>query len=459
MRSRSILVWMVLAIALVTALAYWDEERESQAGLEHFALEQTTLSASLATALGDRLAHTSDVQLAREPLRALARAIEKPGAILVLLAPPMQSELLTTDDRPLRSAALAQAMQTDARSFRLSRPEAAELGLPARTAIAGLTRFDTDLGRWTVAVVATAQVERDRELGARNRLVLGVLVAAGLVLAFGGVAVRMQRKELLLAHELSLAAVRSERDERLVRADKLATMGAMATGIAHEVATPLSVILGRAEQLLPKQTDDRARRAVEAIAAQTERINVVIRGFLALARGSVANFEHHDPAGLARAAVELVEHRFEQAAVELATDIASDLPKVPCEPRLFEQVLVNLLLNACDACEGSGRVRLTVRAKGDRVCFAVIDNGVGIRPDHIERVTEPFFTTKPEGKGTGLGLAIATEIVKHHCGRLVLEARDDARGTCATVEVPAAAPAMIATAERPSVPTELTDHG
>jgi signal transduction histidine kinase len=91
-------------------------------------------------------------------------------------------------------------------------------------------------------------------------------------------------------------------------------MGALATGIAHEVSTPLGVILGRSEQLLPKQSDERARRAVETITEQTERIFAVVRGFLSLARGAQPALERADPISLAQAAVALVEHRFDKAA-------------------------------------------------------------------------------------------------------------------------------------------------
>jgi signal transduction histidine kinase len=109
---------------------------------------------------------------------------------------------------------------------------------------------------------------------------------------------------------------------------------------------------------------------------------------------------------------------------------------VACDPRLFEQVLVNLLLNACDACEPGCQVELAVRADGEKLTFVVTDNGAGITKEAASRATEPFFTTKPQGQGTGLGLAIANEIVKHHHGQLTLAPRDHARGTCATVEMP-----------------------
>ncbi len=290
------------------------------------------------------------------------------------------------------------------------------------------------IGKWGVAVVASALRERDRERRAQARLVLGVVVASGLVLAFGGLARRKQRKELESA--LAIAEVQRERDERLVRADKLATMGALATGIAHEVSTPLGVIMGRAEQLLPKLEDERARRAVEVITEQSERISEIIRGFLSLARGGSPTLRHVDPRTLARAALGLVEHRFAKAGVALTSDVASELPRVSCEPRLFEQVLVNLLLNACDACKRGGSVELSVRAASERVAFVVTDDGAGISAEAAARAIEPFFTTKPEGEGTGLGLAIANEIVKHHNGTLTIASRGTV-GTRACADIPA----------------------
>lgn len=436
LRTPSILGWMTIAIGIVAALAFWDEERESTAALEDFAEEQATLARSVGAGIAEKIGRL-DRDARPESLPREAGTIEKPGAIRVLLAPPWSADLVGTDGVRVTSTTLRAAVDGGARSARLSRPEASALGLPARMALAGLSAVEGPSGRWTVLVVATAKEERDREVRARWRLVLGVVVASGLVLAFGGLALRKQRKELQLAHELALSTLRTERDERLVLADKLATMGALATGIAHEVSTPLGVILGRAEQLLPRQPDERSRRAVESISTQIERIHVVIRGFLALARGGQPSLEHCAPEELARAAIELVEHRFEEASVALRTDVAGTMPKVACEPRLFEQVLVNLLLNACDACTVGGVVTLRVRPHDDRVSFAVLDDGVGIAPEVAERVTEPFFTTKPQGKGTGLGLAIASEIVKHHMGSLTLGAREGSRGTCASVELPA----------------------
>jgi two-component system NtrC family sensor kinase len=435
--SATILLFMALAIGVVTALAYWSEERESAAALQDFAREQTTLAAAIAAALQRELLIDPAADLTQPRSLTVADAVERPAEVRVFIAIAGRDGLRASTGEEVRAPVIESAARSGEASVRLSRAEAAALGLPARSAVAGLRRVATAAGSLTVVVVASARAERDRELRARFRIVLGLIIVSAIVVGFGSLAMRKQRTELELAHALALTTLQNRRDERLVRADKLATMGALATGIAHEVSTPLGVILGRAEQLLPKQLDERSRRSVEMIAAQTERINAVIRGFLALARGNQPILDRGDPAALARAAIELVEHRFEKADVALTTELAPALPRVSCDPRLFEQVLVNLLLNACDACEGGGRVELTVRREGAHVAFIVIDDGIGISPDAAERVTEPFFTTKPFGKGSGLGLAIANEIVKHHGGTLQLGSRASGCGTRAAVELPA----------------------
>ncbi len=212
----------------------------------------------------------------------------------------------------------------------------------------------------------------------------------------------------------------------------------IATGVAHEVSTPLGVILARAEELARRAPDDRGRRAAELIVAECGRIDHVVRGLLGLARGGTPDLARAAPSRLVREAGERVSHRFAKAGVELRLEAPPELPDVACDPLLFEQVLVNLLLNACDACEPGGRVELAASTADGVVRFAVVDDGVGIDPDAAARAREPFFTTKPEG--TGLGLAIAAEIVEHHRGRLTIAPREGERGTRAVVELPAEVP-------------------
>ncbi len=170
-KTPSIVAWMLIAMAAVTALAYWDEQRESKAALDDFAEEQVTLAESLAASLGERLKSgvPSKDALLRPPVELLAavRGIERKGVVRVLLGRPGGSDLVGSDGTIVAAPAIAQALATGQKSLRLSRPQAAGLALPARTAVAGLERVDVGgLGRWGVAVVATAQAERDRELRA-----------------------------------------------------------------------------------------------------------------------------------------------------------------------------------------------------------------------------------------------------------------------------------------------------
>jgi signal transduction histidine kinase len=214
-------------------------------------------------------------------------------------------------------------------------------------------------------------------------------------------------------------------------------MGTFAMGVMHEVSTPLGVISGRAEQLRPRvDSDERAVRAVQAIMTQVDRIQAVIRRFLDLARGGPPSLTRMAPGDLVRSAASFVEHRFAKAGVSLAIDAPLEPSEVQCDRALLEQAVVNLLLNACDACAPGGRVELAVRADAESVAFVVTDDGAGITPEAAARATDPFFTTKPAGAGTGLGLAIASEIAKSHRGELTV-APNAGRGTRACIELPA----------------------
>jgi two-component system NtrC family sensor kinase len=187
--------------------------------------------------------------------------------------------------------------------------------------------------------------------------------------------------------------------------------------------------------------DERATRAVAAITEQAARISAIVRGFLAFARGDAVSLQHLPALSVVHVATELVRHRFEAAQVscELVSDADTidETVRIACDEALFPQVLVNLLLNACDASAPGARVQVRVTVAAERVRFAIVDEGEGISAQNVARVTEPFFTTKPAGRGTGIGLTIAKELVHHHGGTLRVGPRSDgARGTEASVEVP-----------------------
>jgi two-component system, NtrC family, sensor kinase len=446
MKRHRLMVAMVLALAAVLAVALWDERREARAALDDFAIEQTAVARSAAVALVDRVrppdCHPGSTCIANV-LAAIRSSAEQAGAVRVLVRAPGQQLLLDTTGRVFAAPVLEAAFDVGRPWVQLTREEAAALGLPRRMAVAGLARVgDAQQHFWSVAVVATAQRVRDRESRALWRLLLGTVLASLLVGSFGGLALRKQRKELELRHVLAVQEAVQASDRRLVEADKLATLGALATGVAHEVSTPLGIIVGRAEQLLARMEPlSRSHRAASSILEQAQRISRIIRAFLTLARGGAPSLSHVEPAALAHAALELVEHRFRQAKVTLSHRVEPELPPVVCDAALFEQVLVNLLLNACDACSPGGAVELLVEQVGGRVAFLVDDDGVGISAEAAQRCLEPLFTTKAPGKGTGLGLTIASEIVKHHHGSLSFEPRAASglaqRGTRVRVEIAA----------------------
>ena len=243
--------------------------------------------------------------------------------------------------------------------------------------------------------MTSAARERDREKRAVWRLVLGVLVASGLVVAFGGAALRRQRKQLELQRELAVAEAQRERNEELLRAERVATMGTFALGIAHEVSTPLGVIVGRAEQLLGRaQGDERLARNAQAILDQADRIQHIVRRFLDMARGRPPSMEQADPAQIVRAAVSAVEHRFSRARVRLDADIPPTMPLVQCDPRPARARGGQPAAQRLRGLRADGHVSLTARADAGQVGFVVVDDGAGISAEDAARAAEPFFTTK-----------------------------------------------------------------
>ena len=431
-------VAMALTVTFIAGLAYWDAERASAAALDELAEGQARLAGALAASLRPRVAAGSS--LGETELLQGARTVERPGALAVMLHRPGEQTLLATSGARIRSSPILEALAHGASAVKIPRDQAAALGLPPRTAVAGIARVAQarGAGTWDIITVASAEHERDREKWARRRLLLSVLAAAGLIGLFGGVAMRNQRKELVLGRELAVAAMQQSRDEKLERASKAAVMGTLAMGVAHEISTPLGIIAARAEQMIPKVAgDERLSGSVAAILSQTDRIKQVIQGLLGLARGDAPSAERVDPSTVVDGAVGLVEHRFLKAGVRLKREVGASLPSVLGDPRLLEHAVINLLLNACDACKAGDDV--TVRAEGDRseVRFVVEDTGAGISLADMGRAREPFFTTKARGEGTGLGLAIAQEIVSSHRGTLEFSPGRSG-GTFAAIRLPPA---------------------
>lgn len=439
---------MLAAIGAVLAASVWSATVERRAALADFSYQHAALATMVGIDFENRLAQlvarramaqTTDALVDEAVLELLAGAhrLEEGGELMVLVARPGQRGFLTTDRRLIPSARLRAALDGDASTVTLPRDEAVAYGLPRRMAIAGLSRVGGGPeGAWGIVVLSSAERMRNRERHEAWRLGLTVVVVTGLVAAFGGLAQRRQRRELELQRQVAVSSLQREREALLAKADKMAALAALSTGIAHELGTPLGVIVGRVEQTLDRvSTDERTSAALQIVLQQVTRIQAIVRGCLALARGDSPNLVRVAPGSITKHAIELVRHRFANADVELAFRIDEALPNIACEPSLFEQALVNVLLNACEATPAGGEVRLHVSSTGEHVLFVVDDDGSGIPDDVAQRATEPFFSTKRAQGGSGLGLTIAREIVSHHAGTLTLARREGARGTRAVIEV------------------------
>jgi len=231
--------------------------------------------------------------------------------------------------------------------------------------------------------------------------------------------------------------------EQLVQAEKLATLGQLIAGIAHELNNPLAAMVGHAQMLRLGQQDPKVAARADRIVDAAQRATRIVRNFLTVAR-------RHHPERVAVSVNEIVTKTLELLAyqlrvgnVEVESALAPDLPQIAGDPHQLQQVVLNLVNNAIQAMApgGQGRLGVTSSLSPDRstIRLAVTDNGPGIPPEHLPRVLEPFFTTKPQGEGTGLGLAIAQGIVTDHGGIIAVESTLG-QGATFTVTLPATAP-------------------
>ena len=217
-----------------------------------------------------------------------------------------------------------------------------------------------------------------------------------------------------------------ERTHQLLEAEKLATMGNLLAGVAHELNSPLSVILGQVGLFAPSGVDPNARARVKDIGEAAERCVRIVRSFLTMARRHPPERGHVSLNPLLRDAVELLAFELRIANIEVGFDLQKDLPLVWADGHQLKQVMVNLVTNARQAVQDAApprRLRIATRhdTESPRVRIEVTDSGPGIPPEIRARVFDPFFTTKPEGEGTGLGLALVRGIVEGHGGTIGVE--------------------------------------
>lgn len=239
---------------------------------------------------------------------------------------------------------------------------------------------------------------------------------------------------------------RSALEVRLMQADKLSSIGLLAAGVAHEVNTPLAVISTYA-QMLAKQVngDESKTKLLEKIAKQTFRASSIVNSLLNFSRTGSTDFEDVDLAKVMHETVTLVDPQLRKANVRVLTELPEGQWTIRGNSSKLQQVFLNLILNARDAMEQGGDLHLVCRADGEEGVLAQVrDTGCGIAPEVVQRIYDPFFTTKGIGKGTGLGLSITYGIVKEHNGVIEVDTVPN-EGTTFRLRFPLAARPIPAT--------------
>ncbi len=232
----------------------------------------------------------------------------------------------------------------------------------------------------------------------------------------------------------------------LGRADRLAVLGQLASGLAHEINTPLGSISAHAEESLelldraqdgnmtPEQISD-LKNHMLAIMRQANRCSTIATRLLQFAHAPGPIGQTCHPRQVIHQVVELLGPTAQGLGLRLETELEGSLPEVPIGAAELEQVLINLVQNGLDACQPGGTVCIEARAENGNLAIVVADTGCGIPRETLARIFDPFFTTKPVGKGTGLGLSVCLGIVRAVGGTIEV-ASAPGKGTRVTVSIP-----------------------
>ena len=228
---------------------------------------------------------------------------------------------------------------------------------------------------------------------------------------------------------------RKRLEMQLRRAERLAELGTLASGMAHEIGTPMNVILGRAEYLLQRAADEGMKKGLATIITQVERITKVMNQLLAFARRRTPERRAVDLAKIVDDSLEMFQERIAQSHITVDKTIESALPPVHADQDQLIQVLINLVMNSFHAMPEGGRLGLSLAREGSHVRLEVADTGHGMPEEIRAKVFDPFFTTKEFGKGTGLGLTVVKGIIEEHGGTITLESAVE-KGTTFTIRLP-----------------------
>jgi signal transduction histidine kinase len=230
-------------------------------------------------------------------------------------------------------------------------------------------------------------------------------------------------------------------EEQLQISEKMASIGLLAAGVAHEVNTPLTGISSFTQMLLQQApAGDPSTKVLEKIERQTFRAAKIVNGLLNLARPAQVDSGPCDINAVINDVLSLLEHQFRNGSIQVRKELAQESPVVQGIEHKLQQVFLNLFLNARDAMPKGGWLTIASREDQDGAIVEIADTGSGIPPEQLSRIYDPFFTTKEIGKGTGLGLSITYGIVQEHGGIITCDSQVG-QGTRFSIRLPLAAAA------------------
>lgn len=262
--------------------------------------------------------------------------------------------------------------------------------------------------------------------------------------AFNQMAVDLRKAQEQIIKE---AETTIELERTLRQSEKLATIGQLASGLAHEIGTPLNIISGRVE-LTKRRLEDKegAQKNLDIIAQQTEKITKIIQQLLGFVRKKKPEQKNLNITTLLEATLDFLDHEIQKQKVKVVREIKDDLPSVTGDPDQLQQVFLNIILNAIQSIPQGGTVRLSASSKWISkegleddsrryVEVCVEDTGIGMEREVMENIFNPFFTTKEKDRGTGLGLTVSQGIVQDHEGWIDVES-ETGKGSIFRVYLP-----------------------
>jgi signal transduction histidine kinase len=208
--------------------------------------------------------------------------------------------------------------------------------------------------------------------------------------------------------------------EELIRSEKLASVGQLAAGLAHELGNPLAALIGYLEILKERIMTAAEQDVVKRSLTEAGRIDYLVRELLDFSLPTITVTDQINPLDELEKCMELLEHQGAFASIDLIKQLPTCAATVIIDRQKLQQVYINLLLNAVQACNEQGQLTVSAELDAERIWLSIADNGCGIHPEHLTKVFDPFFSTKAPGKGTGLGLSICQRIVAEAGGEIAV---------------------------------------